>query len=417
MRPGSVKYLMPLAVLSGAAVLIAHAGRIPYPGSSGLGDYLRYVAMAQHPFSNEVAARLAPFCWRILVPLTVYVLPLPTLTGFWVTTLFGLGLAACAVMWLLDGLGMSSTTVVAGGVAFALFGPITFVGLWDYLIVDAVACALLTLAIAAAVRRRGMLLVAFLALGALTKETIVFAALFAVIWAIEHRDRRMLGFACAGSVAAAAILVGLRAAIHPAQEYSLPLFVADNVNMLERNPQLAAALAIGCFWGAWGLLAPFITAQFVPQAGSRHYRAITYTLLASASQLLIAADERNIGMVFPVAIAAAALTIEELASRTNLSVTLLWAPIIAVNAWLGIPFAMGGDPPVAPNGPAQWVASLLIAGVSVLVFVWLAVRQARQGWSRLIWGGRVRLAGDGAESRTVGSDHPRSDAGPVSGEK
>jgi hypothetical protein len=227
-------------------------------------------------------------------------------------------------------------------------------------------------------------------LGALTKETIVFAALFAVVWAIEHRDRRMLVFACAGSVAAVAILLGLRAAIHPALEFNLPLFVADNVNMLERNPQLAAALAIACFWGTWGLLAPFITAHFVPQAVSRQYRAITYTLLASASQLLIAADERNIGMVFPVAIAAAALTIEELASRLDVSVILLWAPIVAVNAWLAIPFAIGGDPPVAPDGPAQWLASLLIAGVSVLVWVWLAVRQSRLGWSRLIWGGSAK---------------------------
>lgn len=379
-------YLLPFLALAVCAAVIAQVGTAPFPDSL-VADDRRYMAMAAHPFSADIFVRLAPYCWRLLVPLTVHLLPLPTLTGFWVATVVGLAVLVFAVMWLLDALDFSQTTVIAGGLATVLFGPMTFASLWDYRMVDAVSCALLTLSIAAAVRRHGLWLLAFLALGAAGKETIVFGVVFAVLWTLESRDRRMLGFACAGAVLVAAILLTIRFLVHPAMENSLPLLVGDVANMLWRQPAVAVTLLVGSVWGTWGLLSPFIAAQFIPLTDVRRSRAVTYTLMAGTGQLLLAADERAVAMVFPAAIVAAAYAIERFANHVQLPAIALWIPILAGNTWLAAPFARGADPPVPPGPTPQWTLTAAIAFASVAIATVLATRQFRRDWRTFLSGG------------------------------
>ena len=81
-------YLAPVALLLALAFLVYDHGRIPYtdPHWVADGDQARYLAMATHPFSMDALVREPPFCWRILVPLVVYILPLPAPTAFWILT-------------------------------------------------------------------------------------------------------------------------------------------------------------------------------------------------------------------------------------------------------------------------------------------------------------------------------------------
>ncbi|MBN2054535.1 hypothetical protein JW905_06410, partial [bacterium] len=41
-----------------------------------------YAAMARGPFSNDPMTRNPPFCWRVLAPCIVHLLPWDTLDGF-----------------------------------------------------------------------------------------------------------------------------------------------------------------------------------------------------------------------------------------------------------------------------------------------------------------------------------------------
>src|SRR5438094_2802170 len=81
----------PLAVLALLAALMTRHGRLPYPDARFPYDQYTYIAMAQHPLNagallGATLPRIAPYCWRLLTPLLVHVLPMPVLSGFWVVT-------------------------------------------------------------------------------------------------------------------------------------------------------------------------------------------------------------------------------------------------------------------------------------------------------------------------------------------
>jgi hypothetical protein len=97
--------------------------------------------------------------------------------------------------------------------AFVFLAPATGFNLWDYMLNDPLSFALLTLALGCAVHRRGAVLVAALVLGVVNKEVNILAAVFAVAWAWQQRDRMMLRWALGGAVASVIVLAGIRLAI------------------------------------------------------------------------------------------------------------------------------------------------------------------------------------------------------------
>ncbi|MHA1271036.1 MAG: hypothetical protein ACTSPY_14680 [Candidatus Helarchaeota archaeon] len=64
-----------------------------YPGTelNPWGDAWHYYSMSINPFNSNVEK---PFCFRILTPLIVYILPLDQLTGFWILTIICTGLTS-----------------------------------------------------------------------------------------------------------------------------------------------------------------------------------------------------------------------------------------------------------------------------------------------------------------------------------
>ena len=109
-----ISYATPVVLVFVLALLVRHHGQLPYPDEEYADwDHIRYVAMAEHPFSLGPLTQNPPFAWRILAPLLVHLLPLPPLLGFWILTLAGLIGAALSLVWFLNGLGLSALPAMA----------------------------------------------------------------------------------------------------------------------------------------------------------------------------------------------------------------------------------------------------------------------------------------------------------------
>ena len=327
-------YLAPVAVLLALAFLVQGHGCIPYtdPHWVADGDQARYLAMATHPFSMDALVREPPFCWRILVPLVVYILPLPVPTAFWLLTVLSLAVATLALEWFLVGLGLPLAAASAGGFTFVLLGPATGFTLWDYMLVDPAAFALLALALAFAVHRRGPLLLATLLLFAATKETALIAAAFGVFWAVEKRDWKLLRWAVCGLVGVIAIIALIRFAIPAKAPYSyltemqtIHAKYTPTWSAFEQQTILSGTV------DAWNILLPLAILQVIHRPRVWRSLAFVSALVIVYAQLIIAANTgRLVVYAFPVVIAAAVFEVEYLAGRLQVSRWLLWGPALTL---------------------------------------------------------------------------------------
>jgi hypothetical protein len=204
-----MKRWLPWTVFGVLASFVWWHGQMDYmPGANWDGDSAFYMAMAHDPFGHNPYVYGPPYCWRILVPLLAHILPFSLRMNFWLTTLAGLALTTWAVSWLLKG--FAQDAVLAGTLSFLLLGPATAFTLWDDMLVDPLAFAWITLAIAAMVHRRGWVLIGALVLGAFTKESILLAVGFALLWTIEQRDWAFWRWVAAGTIGCFGVLIELR---------------------------------------------------------------------------------------------------------------------------------------------------------------------------------------------------------------
>jgi hypothetical protein len=327
-------YLAPVALLLVLALLVHNHGRIPYTTPIWIqnGDQARYLAMATHPFSMDALVREPPFCWRILVPLVVSILPLPAPTGFWILTVLSLAVATLALEWFLLGLGLPPAAAAAGGFAFVLLGPAAGFTLWDFMLVDPESFALLALALALAVHRRGLLLLVTLLIFAATKETAFIGAIFGVIWAFEKRDWTLLRWAAGGLVGVIAIIFLIRLALPANASYGyltemqrIHATYTPTWSAFEQQTILSGTI------DAWNILLPLAILQLIHRPRVWRSPAFVSVLVVVYAQLIIAANtQRLVAYAFPVMIAAAAFEIEYLAGRLQVSRWLLWLPALTL---------------------------------------------------------------------------------------
>jgi hypothetical protein len=136
-------------------------------------NHHKYIYMAEgHVFDFHIA----PFCWRLLTPLLVHLLPLPTRVGFLVICFFSLVGTATLVYYIAKQMAWPEPYPLLA--LLLLFIP-TFVCrqlAFNYWNVDPLQFFLVTLAIWAVASRRTLLFVVALTLGVATKESAIFAA-------------------------------------------------------------------------------------------------------------------------------------------------------------------------------------------------------------------------------------------------
>lgn len=324
-------YTGPVLLLLVLAFIVDRHGRIPYPDprNASIEDDYRYIAMALRPFSSDPLVHDAPYCWRLLTPLIVHLLPLRVFSGFSLVTGASLVATTLGTMWFMREMGLPQPAAVAGGYAFVVLGPATGFTLWDYPLIDPLSFALLVLALVFAVRREGLWLVATLIVSAVAKETVLFAALFAIVWALEQRDWRFLRWAAGEFVASVVVLVALRVAIPSEQPYSL----LAEMHRVSANyaPTFFAGWQrfVAATIGTWGLLLPLAVLQLFHSPRFAASPAWVLLFLASLAQIVIATNvERTVVYSFPVVIAAAAAEVEYLAARYQFSRWVIWLPVL-----------------------------------------------------------------------------------------
>ena len=376
-----VGYAIPLVSLLALAGVVRAHGQLPYPNISYITwDHYKYIAMAMSPLGADPLVHQAPFCWRILTPWLVHILPLSVTTGFWVVTVAGLALATLGLMWFLRALGLSHAAAVAGGLAFVLLPQATGFTLWDYMLVDPLALALQVIAMACAVSRRGPWLVCALALNAFAKETVLFAALFALSHALERRDWRMLRWSVIGLGVSGAILLGLHVAIQSGQSYSL-LQQFQVVNAVYgKNVLFIVYRVVDTFGGTWGILLPLAVLQTLHAPRVSLRPSFFLLFLAATAQVLVAVNSgRVVVYAYPVVIAAALFEIEYLAAQYRFPRGLLWTVIALAQA----PWVM--DWTRLWSAPSRYtlevdllVVEAVLCMASATIFAWAIVSWAKR---------------------------------------
>jgi len=302
---------------------------------------------------------------RVLTPLLVWAAPFGVATGFWLTTLLGLAAATLGLEWFLGGLGLPRASAVAGGLAFVALMPACAWTLYDTCLVDPLAFACVTLALGAAVHRRGPVLLLAACLGALAKETTIFAPVFALLWAAETKDRQMLRWSLASLAGALAVLDILHAAISVLPGWSY-LVMTTRIGGSTFARGLVFDRLLRATLGTWGiLLAPALV------AGAFWRRRAPAAFLGMVTlQIVVSFDvERVVAYAFPVVIAAACFGVDAL---TRDRPGLRWPVWIAIYALeLGARYAYGPTYPFSLSPGLALSIPLVAASVTVAI----AVRQ------------------------------------------
>ncbi len=134
-------------------------------------DHHKYIEMAKHPFTFHIA----PFCWRILVPLIAFILPFELQTNFILITFFSIWFTGIIIYYLLREYRFDRKLSFLGVMIFFSLGWATKYILFDFWLVDALTFLFVVLIIYSIVIKNDFYFTIFSVLGIFTKETILFA--------------------------------------------------------------------------------------------------------------------------------------------------------------------------------------------------------------------------------------------------
>lgn len=378
-------YALPLALLLLLAAAVRAHGRIPYPNALyAAWDHFRYMAMATHPFGTDPLAHDPPFCWRVLTPWLVHLLPVVHTTGFWLVTVTSLLAATVSLMWFLRALGLPRVAAVAGGLAFVLLGPgVPFV-LWDYMLVDPLAFALLATCLGCVVTRKGPLVLLLLVVYGFEKETVLLAAAFALVYAYEQRDWKLLRWSFAGIVVAGAIQLGLHVLIPAYRPYSLIHEFETVRTMYEQNASEIWLRLVDTFAGTWGILLPVAALQLVHRPRVLLRPSFLVLGVAATAQVLVSINSgRVVVYAFPVVIASCAFEIEYLVRATRLPRWLFWGPVLVLEVPLMLvnsqleTWSKRYEATIGSIDPQPLEAALFIAAVAIALWAAYAFLRRR----------------------------------------
>ncbi len=191
-------------------------------------DNLYYEAMARSPFSSDPMVHLAPFCWRVLTPWLVYLLTrlgLSLQSGFLLLTTVSLCGAVIGAYALLRLCGATPWQALAIALLVQTQYALGLQLLWDYAVSDPLLYLLMVLAFILYLQDRPRWLLVVLALGALDRETVLFAVAAFAGEQVIRRDWRHLKAYLPAYLVPILILIVLHIAIYQ---------VGKNYNLLSQ---------------------------------------------------------------------------------------------------------------------------------------------------------------------------------------
>jgi hypothetical protein len=307
-----------LGALSLAVAAFVRAHAAPAPWHYFAHDQQVYLAIARAPFSTDPMVHHGSGSWRILPPLAARYIGMPLggpERGFLVLTFATFAVLPGACLAWLRSLGVSRAAAWPCAAVMAIAPPVVGLLAWDVVRVDALGLLLLFGAATAAVRGRGLWLCIAVALMALTKETALIGAFFAVSWAVLV-DRRLLPAA----IASAALAFGIRALL----QWSIATWPPfDNLKdfrvvMASMGPTYAARRLLLSTAGTWNLMLPVVAAGMASRRWSGRELALTGALAVTMIQLLFAtANERVVAAGYPFVLAWCALQLDTMEPRAR----------------------------------------------------------------------------------------------------
>jgi len=134
-------------------------------------DHHKYIFMAQNSLFNF---HIAPFCWRIGVPLLVKLLPFDIIVNFLIISFTGIWFTGVVVYYAARELFLTKTYAISAMLMFFSLGWATKWILFDFWLPDAVSFLIITTAIYCIITKKDIYFFLLLYLGVLVKESIIF---------------------------------------------------------------------------------------------------------------------------------------------------------------------------------------------------------------------------------------------------
>ncbi len=286
-------------------------------------DLHKYLYMADHPFS----LRIAPFCYRILTPLVVSLMPAERFTAFYGLTAASLIAAGVLMFLVLRALRFNRACSLLGMLVFYAAGYVVKFNLFAVWHVDAFSYVFALLGFWFALKNRPVWLAATLLVGMLAKESVLFILpLYYSFRAGRLFDGRLLLKTLLIGLPALTLYAGMRLVFPPLNqdeaylrtipyEVSVVHVISDDpaVNRthepakllreigLKRFQEMSAANLKRILFGVWGAMLFVVLAA--PRDNLRLLvRGGPYLFLVYAQLLFGSNTERLLAISFPVAV-------------------------------------------------------------------------------------------------------------------
>ncbi len=382
----SVGVILALVEL-GLLAFLSYLGLLdPVLSRRPLGDSPNYEAMARNPFSSDPAAHQAPFCWRVLMPWLVNVLTRLGLTlqgGFLLITVISLCGTVIGIYALLRLRGATPWQALSVALLVQTLYAIGLFVLWGYVGTDALEYLLLVLAFILYWQDQPRWLVVVLALAALEREVALFAVAAFAGEQVIRRDWRHLKTYLPAYIVPILIILVLHIAIYQVGQVSLLSAIDDSWHV--RSGLVGRATTLGLFGmvnayalnvyhltiGSFGLLLPLLLLQVIHPPYVARRPVVWIFLLATATQIVIAADnERLMTIAAPVFAVAALYELRWIAQRTKLPAAAIGFSLVFVQSLflLGQYYKFIGDFSLIAKG-LQEMHWLLVLWLGVLLIL------------------------------------------------
>ena len=301
-------------------------------------DGMSYAAMAGDTRFPQAHARVAPFCFRVLTPFLVSLLPFDSLTSFRLAAFVSNCLSLILIFLILGSFDFPASSRVIGTLLYAGSFWVLKFSFYSPAYIDYQTNLLILSIIYATLQRWYAVLPLVFVVAALQRESLAAFAVFSVVHILREGHWTTLRpwlLSLLIILCPVVALAMVRMSIEPANVYS-PLVMLDHIKRL-RELGYWAILAQATFSGLGVIpLLLVINYEVWPRFLRKHWEWLVYAAI-SLFFLFGGVDKARLFLyVLPLAVILVACNLEVLARHTTLSRFAAWMILVLlVHLWIG----------------------------------------------------------------------------------
>ncbi len=327
-----------------------------HPAFSADGDHLTYIAMAEEPGGLYQA----PFCFRVLTPTLVRLMPFGTADNFYFLTVIFLVGTGVLVYYIVFETARDNWFAMTGIALFYSLSAAAKFCLYDFWLTGPALFFFGALSVLLLLRRHDIWLSVTLAVAVLAKESALF--LIPLVYTVRAEslfDRKAAVRVLAVVILPAAVYFGVRIAVSslpqpsPAELFSMAGFLRDGTV------------------GTWGVLMPLLIVLAGRKGGRILLRAMPFLVLVYIQPLFAKNVDGLLIFAFIALIPAAVEGLRNMTTRFRLSRWMAGGYVII--SFILIALKSGYNPP----SPGQQLA--VLAGWTILVAASLTLLKKKTG--------------------------------------